>query len=208
LGRRELKKEVTRQDILSAASELFRTKGYEATSVDDIALAANVAKGTFYYHFQAKEDLVLALQEAELKKAAENAKERLASDMPRLQILFDFLSEVAHWTEVNADLARVIFKQKFATQSQSSSKAGCNNEPGPPPSIKKYFFDSIVQLLTAAQQNGEIRKDIDASEMARIVIPVVMMSVRMSWHKDAGKESLSVRLERLLKLVMEGLKPA
>ena len=63
MGRREEKKEATRQEILSAAAELFRTKGYDTTSVDDIVLAANLAKGTFYYHFQKKDDLVMALQE-------------------------------------------------------------------------------------------------------------------------------------------------
>jgi AcrR family transcriptional regulator len=43
-----------RGDRLAAASDLFKNRGYDTTSVDDIAEAADVAKGTFYYHFEKK----------------------------------------------------------------------------------------------------------------------------------------------------------
>jgi TetR/AcrR family transcriptional regulator, regulator of autoinduction and epiphytic fitness len=205
LGRRELKKEATRQEILTAAAELFRTKGYEATSVDDIALAADVAKGTFYYHFQAKEDLVMALQEAELRTAAERARKRMTSGEPVMTILFDFLSDSAHWTEVNSDLARVMFKQKFEMMAKRDHSHEVSASHGPPKFVKECFFDVITELLSAAQKAGEIRRDVEAAELTRVIIPVVM-SARMHWLMDPSQDSLTQRLEKSLKIIMEGFK--
>lgn len=49
----------TRGALVAAALELFAGKGVEATSVDEITAAADVAKGTFYVHFQRKQDVLL-----------------------------------------------------------------------------------------------------------------------------------------------------
>lgn len=46
--------EVRREDILAVAAELFMRHGYEATAVDQIVRAAEIAKGTFYYYFSSK----------------------------------------------------------------------------------------------------------------------------------------------------------
>src|SRR5271166_1566714 len=55
-SRRERKRDARRQEVLEAAARLFKSKGYEATSVDDIAEEADIAKGTIYYHFETKEE--------------------------------------------------------------------------------------------------------------------------------------------------------
>jgi len=49
------------QEILATARGLFFTKGYDATSVNDIISAIGIAKGTFYHYFDSKEDLMIAL---------------------------------------------------------------------------------------------------------------------------------------------------
>jgi AcrR family transcriptional regulator len=55
--------EVRREELMDAAERLFLKKGVAATSVDEIVAAAEVAKGTFYLHFESKELLLLALQQ-------------------------------------------------------------------------------------------------------------------------------------------------
>ncbi|MET9346220.1 TetR family transcriptional regulator [Streptomyces termitum] len=47
-----------RRELASAAMELFATKGYEATTVDEIAAAAGVARRTFFRHFRSKEEAI------------------------------------------------------------------------------------------------------------------------------------------------------
>ncbi|MEO3800164.1 helix-turn-helix domain-containing protein [Nonomuraea sp. B1E8] len=59
-GMRERKKRRTREALIAAAVELFRRQGYEATTVAQIAAAADVSTRTFFLHFATKEDVVLA----------------------------------------------------------------------------------------------------------------------------------------------------
>jgi AcrR family transcriptional regulator len=57
-------KERTRQRLLAQAQRLFREHGYAATSLEQIAEAAEVTKGAIYGHFASKEDLMLSAMEA------------------------------------------------------------------------------------------------------------------------------------------------
>ena len=52
-----------KNEILDAAEELFATKGYEQTSTGDILDRVGIARGTLYYHFKSKEDILDALIE-------------------------------------------------------------------------------------------------------------------------------------------------
>ncbi len=61
----------TKEHILARATELFMEKGYGATTVNEILLASDIAKGTFYHHFSSKEDL--------LSEVADRIKEKFMS---------------------------------------------------------------------------------------------------------------------------------
>jgi TetR/AcrR family transcriptional regulator, transcriptional repressor for nem operon len=45
--------------ILDAAMQIFRTKGYAATTVDDVCAAADLTKGSFFHHFKSKQELAV-----------------------------------------------------------------------------------------------------------------------------------------------------
>lgn len=53
--------EERRNEILDAADELFGEKGFDGTSTNDILKKVNIARGTLYYHFKSKEDIMNAL---------------------------------------------------------------------------------------------------------------------------------------------------
>ncbi|MGB9663166.1 MAG: TetR/AcrR family transcriptional regulator [Moorellaceae bacterium] len=63
--------EVRREEIMNAAEELFKEKGVEETSVNDITHRAGIAKGTFYWYFKSKDELLDALVEREIDRYIE-----------------------------------------------------------------------------------------------------------------------------------------
>ncbi|HIA54713.1 MAG TPA: TetR/AcrR family transcriptional regulator [Candidatus Melainabacteria bacterium] len=202
LGRREEKREATRQEILTAARAKFQEKGYDATSVDDLVLAANVAKGTFYYHFNSKDELLHALQEMVIEEFAEKARQKLTEGNSPLKVLSEFVSEMAKWNEANSDLSRAVFAEKFTRFSQSHGSHGnhCSIEEK-----KRKFVGLIVELITLAQKAGEIRTDVEADDLVRVILPPIMFTTATWLFNPEG--SLSERLERSLTLVLEGVRP-
>jgi AcrR family transcriptional regulator len=60
MGRRDRKKAATRRDLLRSAARMFAERGYQETTVKDIAAAAGVTERTFFRYFPSKEDLVFA----------------------------------------------------------------------------------------------------------------------------------------------------
>src|SRR5450755_1447028 len=83
---RDLQREETRRRLRDAALDVFRRDGFAATRIDDIARAVGVSRGTFYFHFPTKEDVLLELlREAEANVA--RAVETLAPSAPVKKVL-------------------------------------------------------------------------------------------------------------------------
>jgi AcrR family transcriptional regulator len=101
----------TRDAILDAAVELFITEGFEKTSMDAIAIAASVAKGTLYYHFKSKEGIV----EAVVQRYA-SAMEAALSGIEKNEAL-DFVGKLAAFIEamkkLNSESFSKLHKMKY-----------------------------------------------------------------------------------------------
>ena len=73
-NRRQREKELRRKGILSAATKVFKKRGYQDTAMDDIALEAGITKPTIYQYFSSKEELFYS----SLKPTFESLKEELS----------------------------------------------------------------------------------------------------------------------------------
>ncbi|NBJ32742.1 TetR family transcriptional regulator [Serratia fonticola] len=85
--------EVRRAEILQAASELFQEIGYESTSVDSIVRSAGIAKGTFYYYFKSKDEVLAAL--AQQLCAEMVARSQIIADDPQMGAIEKFCAIIA-----------------------------------------------------------------------------------------------------------------
>lgn len=79
-----------RHQILEGAHAVFTARGFDAASMNDIAAAANVSKGTLYVYFEDKEHLFVALIEREREKQKQGMYEALAEEPGLEQALTNF----------------------------------------------------------------------------------------------------------------------
>lgn len=81
-GMREKKKERTREAIVQVALQLFEEKGFEATTVEEIAAAADISPRTFFRYFTSKEDVVFLGQDEENALLVELLRTRPPDEPP------------------------------------------------------------------------------------------------------------------------------
>ena len=89
MGRRELQKQQRRLMMLQAAGRLFEKQGYERTTFEEIATAADVGVATVYKYFNSKQGLVVALLEPDLQRILSSAQkviDRLPADPGRSMV--------------------------------------------------------------------------------------------------------------------------
>ncbi|MEU5885466.1 TetR family transcriptional regulator [Streptomyces sp. NPDC047461] len=79
---RQRKKQRTREALIRAALELFTTRGYEGTTVDDITEAVEVSQRTFFRYFANKEEAALAVVEMAVAHFTEAVRERPPHEAP------------------------------------------------------------------------------------------------------------------------------
>jgi AcrR family transcriptional regulator len=90
---RERKRVRTRQALIDAAAELFERRGYDGTTIADIAAAADVSTRTFFSYFASKEEVLFPDADARVKAALTAIDERRPSERPT-QILLRALAEL------------------------------------------------------------------------------------------------------------------
>ncbi|WP_225821095.1 TetR/AcrR family transcriptional regulator [Streptomyces naphthomycinicus] len=102
---RERKKRHTRESLLRAALELFTTKGYEQTTIDEIAEAVDVSQRTFFRYFAGKEDVAFAVQRMTEAAFVEAVRARPAHEAPMKALRQAFLEG---WDTIRGTVESVV----------------------------------------------------------------------------------------------------
>ncbi len=88
---------MTRERIVECAEALFNGRGMQDTSIGDIAAAAGISKGTLFYHFKSKDDLVMEIAFAHIQRVGDRMLALLEEGRGRLEpreLVERFLREV------------------------------------------------------------------------------------------------------------------
>jgi AcrR family transcriptional regulator len=107
----------TRERILQAALELFRDRGFEQTTMRDVATAAGVATGAAYYYFRSKEEVVLAFY----AKTAEEMRTILPSELARTRDLKKRLRRILELKLIQLEPYRPVLRFLFREATDPGS---------------------------------------------------------------------------------------
>jgi AcrR family transcriptional regulator len=142
-GHRERKKQQTRERIIEAAYALFAERGYQATTVADIAAAADIAPRTFFSYFPAKEDVVFYFGDTycDLMQAAVESR---PAGVSAIEALRRWIAEVLPDKTVESDEARLrdqmclddpalaAYSRKYLTRVEDVLREGIAKDLGEP----------------------------------------------------------------------------
>ena len=152
---------VTKQELLAAAQELMLTKGYTASSVDEVCTLAGLTKGSFFHYFESKEDLGMALAErfhAAMREGIQSAPFLQMSDpLDRVLGYVDLLIAKSH----NPRLARGCLLGTFVQELSETH-----------PKIRDACaacFDEQADWLTAELEEAKARHTPHATWSSRSV---------------------------------------
>jgi AcrR family transcriptional regulator len=196
LTRRERKQRATREGLLAAALSLFAERGYEHTTVDDIADRADVSRATVFNYFPRKEEFLLAW--AEHRRAI--VAGLLAREQSESVDVFDRLGHAFMnlCDNLEADPAsnRALTRAWF--------QAG-----GPLLPDASDTATVFADTLRDAQSRGQLRPGIDVDSAGRVLLDAYLGAlVRWAADGDQGPAgpSLRDRLGTVLDLVINGLR--
>ena len=160
--RRERKKREARRRIYEAAFALFLEKGYDATTVEEIAERADVAKGTVFNYFPRKTTFLAALAghwTGQIEDALGPPDTWKGSARDQLTRLFRLLADLG---ARSPDLARLAFFESLRYM-HAMVEEGREEEP------VRNFQAMTREVLRRGQEVGEIRADVRVEDAASLI---------------------------------------
>ncbi len=187
--RKEREREARKKEILDAALKLFSRKGYEETSMDEIAERAELSKGILYYYFHSKEELFyeVALREtSNFYRRAYDAVKNMRDAFGVFSILIDFYIE---YFSKRKDILGLIFP--FGKSS--------------PILLKKEFREKIAMMRKPLEEKVNASKKGCASGIFEVIWSYVIgMSIKLS--QGMKFEDLKQECETFKKMLNELIK--
>ena len=195
---REEKKQRNKQAIVEAAISLFSAQGYENTSIEQIARAAGVGKGTFYSYFQTKRDLIKGFCEYELEKIHLELVKRSNNDASILeQMLTIYMTEFHHVTQ-NREFGRLYMRESvFPNDSNVQDNMETDDK----------YFQILFPILQKGQERGELRKDVELLHMTAHFYSLYIMIISAWYTGRISTDEVEPAMEVLFRQVLEGLQP-
>lgn len=134
--------DVRKAEILDAAEKLFQEKGYAKATTDDILSATGIARGTLYYHFKSKEEILLAMIDRQINRQ-EEAFRNIAAE--KTQSAVEKLVQVIQLQSSSGVLAEGLHERKNSELHQKSFQR----------SLLRYT-PVLTEIVEQKNESGEI----------------------------------------------------
>ncbi|MEU9879849.1 TetR/AcrR family transcriptional regulator [Streptomyces phaeochromogenes] len=190
MGLREIKMERTRQLIADTAIALFSEQGFDATTIDQIAAAAEVGPRTVYRYYPTKEALVVGFTEDTLQAALEELR-GLPEETPLPQALYQVVDSVRRTIEGDSERRRVVYQVINRTRSLHAELRGVNWR----------WRESLAEEIW--RRAGGHTAEMVAALAAANIAAVVEIAIA-EWARSEDSAALGLAIEQALELLRTG----
>jgi len=198
-SRRELHREERRRAILDAAKVVFAEKGYDAATLDVIALKAGYAKGTIYLDFPSKEELFLSVIEAEVGKFVDIVREVMARSTRPTEKVGHLVRRVLAHFEENKDFFCIFTPERGGLTERRH------------PELRSRILSKYQQALSlsskiikAGIESGDLRES-DPLTLAHLLSGLINGMIN-KWLMGNCRGSLKRQSDVILSVFLDGVK--
>jgi AcrR family transcriptional regulator len=168
---RERKKRDTRHRILMAGLDAFTARGFENCTIDEIARAAGVGKGTVYNYFSTKEDLVVSFM-VDMERQMQTDAATLAQARGSVaSILARFIEWQMAFKAPHYPFVRLFLAQLAGRATHADTWVGEASTALDPP---------LVQLFEKLQKRGLVRTDVEVTALVG-TFKVMQLGLMVLW---------------------------
>ncbi|WP_216373046.1 TetR family transcriptional regulator [Streptomyces tailanensis] len=183
-----------RRELAAAAMELFSTKGYEATTVDEIAAAAGVARRTFFRHFRSKEEAIFPDHDDTLIRAEAVLNAAPAHEHP-LDTVCRGIKEVMKMYAARPEIsvARYKLTREVPTLREAEIASVARYE--------RLFTRYLLGHFDEHAHHDDVGDDPLLAEVAASAVVTAHNHVLRRWLRSGGHGDVEAQLDRAFAIV-------
>jgi AcrR family transcriptional regulator len=181
-GLRERKRRETLRRIAEQGLKLFLTKGYEATTLDEIAEAAGISRRTFFYYFKSKEDILMAWQGGGFTETVQAAVLEQSTKQSPLDAVKNALVELTSRFQADPKQAKALDNLMCSTESLRVRHQAKYVEE------EQAVFEALCQMWPQPKRQPALRI------VAMMSIGAFRLAID-SWIRDEGRRPLPAYLK-------------
>jgi TetR/AcrR family transcriptional regulator, cholesterol catabolism regulator len=184
---------MTKDEILTAAAQIFSQKGFHAASMQDIAEAVNLQKASLYHHISSKQEILLAILDRALDLLIEDVENVMGQPLPPDQKLRQAMAAYLQDMLEHHDLAVVLLLEHRSLEPQYHARH----------MLRRDRFEHLWrEVIQQGAKQGSFN-NIDPALASRYILGV--MNWTIIWYRPGGLLSPVEIANQFAGLFLEGL---
>lgn len=186
------------QQILDAAMVVFAQSGFHNARMDDIAEEAGVSKGTLYWYFDSKDDIILGILDRLFDVELDDLQAMLQADGSAYERLLTFAQYFVEEAQKMSELLPIAY-EFYAVASR--------REP-----VQEFFRtyfsayrDGLIALIRQGIERGELREDTEPDDVA-LTIMAFFEGIMLLWVTDAAAIDLEAQVSASMELLLDNIR--
>jgi len=184
---------MTREDILEAAAQVFRQKGFHGASMSDIAEAVNLQKASLYHHVSSKQEILVEILEQALHLLLERISSITTQNISAEKKLRLMIHEYLQILVDNIDLATVLLFEHRALERRQQSRHIPNRDK----------FESLWRDVIAEGVRTKTFQCDDPALATRALLGLLNWTI--TWYRPNGEKTIQQIADDYSSLLLNGL---